>query len=126
VTDPGNPYRAPMARIVKTGVIGPRPFLVFLAAAICWGAGALFLLMTILAVRHFVLTCLDEGWQWFLTHRNGPKFLIFDSLSFYCLGTFMVAGRLFFIRRTRLAGVTLFAALVGIGAMVILFQIDHS
>jgi hypothetical protein len=120
-----NPYRAPVSSIVEPVFVEPRPFLMFVAAAICFGAGVLFLLLTIGAVLHFVRTCLDQGWQWFMTNKFGPTMLVFDLLSLYYLVTFMPAGRSFFVRKGRRGRRFLLAAVVGVGLFVVLLQFDH-
>ena len=122
MTAADNPYQAPEAAIFVPLVAEPRPILVFLAAASCWGAGVLFLLLTIVIVRHFVLTCLDQGWQWFVTHRTGPWILLFDFLAVFCMTSFMAAGRSFFVRSNRSGRRLLLSAVVGVVLLMAVAQ----
>jgi hypothetical protein len=122
MTDGDNPYQAPKTVIVEPLVAEPRPFLLFLTAASCWGAGVLFLLLTIAVVRHFVLTCVDQGWQWFVTHRAGPWMLLFDFLAVFCMASFMAAGRSFFVRSNRRGRRFLLAAVVGVVLLMAVAQ----
>jgi len=77
----------------------------------------LFLLMTIATTIVLVRFCSEAGWLEIISSRSGRKFFLSSLLSSFCLATFTLAGRSFFIRKARQGGRFLLASLIGFGLL---------
>jgi hypothetical protein len=96
-----NPYRAPEAPVIEWPASQSRPFLVFLAGAVCSCASIPFLLCSLLGVRVLFLDVKNLGWRWVLTSRRDLRGTTAIVLFVICGASLWMAGRSFLGRRGR-------------------------